>query len=62
MHARKMTALLQSATSAEKPVILLYDTKSGHSGGRPLSKDIEDTTDEMIFLFWQLGMANMKEY
>jgi prolyl oligopeptidase len=61
MHARKMTALLQSATSAEKPVILLYDTKSGHSGGHPLSKDIEDTTDEMIF-FWQLGMANTKKY
>ncbi|MCK4237418.1 MAG: S9 family peptidase, partial [Candidatus Krumholzibacteria bacterium] len=56
LHARKMTALLQSATGSERPVLLLYDTKAGHSGGRPLSKQIEDETDEMSFLFWQLGM------
>jgi prolyl oligopeptidase len=56
LHARKMTALLQSATASDKPVLLLYDTKAGHSGGRPLSKQIEDATDEMSFLFWQLGM------
>jgi len=56
LHARKMTALLQSATASDKPVLLLYDTKAGHSGGRPLSKQIEDETDEMSFLFWQLGM------
>ncbi|HID94090.1 MAG TPA: S9 family peptidase [bacterium (Candidatus Stahlbacteria)] len=56
LHARKMTALLQSATASDRPVLLLYDTKSGHSGGRPLSKQIEDETDEMSFLFWQLGM------
>ena len=56
LHARKMTALLQSVTGSDNPVLLLYDTKSGHSGGRPLSKLIEDETDEMSFLFWQLGM------
>ena len=56
LHARKMTALLQSATASDRPVLLLYDTKSGHSGGQPLSKQIEDTTDQMSFLFWQLGM------
>jgi prolyl oligopeptidase PreP (S9A serine peptidase family) len=37
-------------------VLLHYDTKSGHSGGRPVSKQIQDTTDELSFLFWQLGM------
>jgi prolyl oligopeptidase len=57
LHARKMTALLQSATGSDKPVLLLYDTKSGHSGGRPVSKQIEDETDVLSFLFWQLGMA-----
>lgn len=56
LHARKMTALMQSATASEKPVLLLYDTKTGHSGGRPVSKQIEDVTDEMSFLLWQLGM------
>ena len=57
LHARKMTALLQSATSSDKPVLLLYDTKLGHSGGQPLNKQIDDLTDEMSFLFWQLGMG-----
>jgi len=57
LHARKMAARLQSATTSARPVLLRYDTKSGHSGGRPLSKQIEDLTDELSFLFWQLGVA-----
>ncbi len=56
LHARKMTALLQAETGSDDPILLLYDTKAGHSGGRPLSKQIEDDTDEMSFLFWQLDM------
>ena len=51
-----MTARLQSAAAPENPILLLYDTKAGHSGGRPLSKVIEDTSLELAFLFWQLGM------
>jgi len=54
LHARKMAALLQSATGSKRPVLLLYDTKSGHSGGRPLGKQIEEATDELSFLFSQL--------
>jgi prolyl oligopeptidase len=56
LHARKMTALLQATTGSEKPVLLHYDTKGGHSGGKPVSKQIEDLTDELSFLFWQLGV------
>jgi len=57
LHARKMTAMLQWATSnssAERSVLLDYDTKSGHSGGRPVPKQIDELTDELAFLFWQL--------
>jgi prolyl oligopeptidase len=59
LHARKMAALLQDQTgsdSAERPILLKYDTKAGHSGGLPLSRQIENLTDEMRFLFWQLGV------
>jgi prolyl oligopeptidase len=56
LHARKMTALLQRENNSENPIMILYDTKAGHSGGRPISKTIDDTVDEMAFLFWQLGM------
>jgi prolyl oligopeptidase len=54
LHARKMSARLQAATGSDRPVLLLYDTKSGHSGGRPISKTIEEYTDMLSFLFWQL--------
>ena len=56
LHARKMTALLQAQTGGEAPILLLYDTRAGHSGGKPLSKVIEDETDEISFLCWQLGI------
>ena len=57
LHARKMAARLQAATTSGKPVLLLYDTQSGHSGGRPLGKLIEEATDEMVFLFGELGVS-----
>jgi prolyl oligopeptidase len=56
LQARKMTARLQAATASGRPVVLLYDTKAGHAGGRPLSKIIEDLSLEIAFLFWQLGL------
>jgi len=56
LHARKMTALLQTSTGSDRPIMLHYDTKAGHSGGTPMSKRIEDITDQQSFLFWQLGI------
>jgi prolyl oligopeptidase len=57
LHARKMTARLQAANASKNPIFLLYDTKSGHSGGRPLNKQIEENTDTISFLFSQLAVA-----
>jgi hypothetical protein len=37
-------------------VLLLYDTKAGHAGGRPLGKVIEDDSLALAFLAWQLEM------
>jgi prolyl oligopeptidase len=56
LHARKMAARLQAANGSNQPILLLYDTKSGHSGGRPINKTIEELTDRLSFLFWQLGV------
>ena len=55
LHARKMAARLQAATSSDEPILILYDTKSGHSGGRPLNKQIEENTDILSFLTMQVG-------
>jgi prolyl oligopeptidase len=57
LHARKMAARLQAATSSDAPILLLYDTKSGHSGGRPLNKQIEEDTDILSFLSTQVGAS-----
>ena len=57
LHARKMAARLQAATRSNRPILLLYDTKSGHSGGRPLNKQIEETAQALSFLFLQLGVS-----
>jgi prolyl oligopeptidase len=59
LHARKMTARLQAASAAsDRPILLRYETLAGHSGGTPVSKQVEDTTDELDFLFWQLGASS----
>jgi prolyl oligopeptidase len=60
LHARKMTALLQAATSApiaERPIVLRYDTEAGHSGGLPITKTVEDTADRLHWVMWQVGMV-----
>jgi prolyl oligopeptidase len=57
LHARKMTALLQAASASGKPVLLHYDTHAGHSGGVPVGKQVDDLSDEMNFLYWQLAIS-----
>ena len=57
LHARKMTALMQASTGSDRPILLHYDTKAGHSGGLPVTKQIDDSTEELSFLFWQLGVS-----
>ena len=56
MHARKMTALVQASSASGNPVLLHYDTKAGHSGGKPVEKMIEDVADEQLFLLNSLGV------
>jgi prolyl oligopeptidase len=52
LHARKMTALLQASNGGDRPILLHYDTKAGHSGGStPVTKRIDELTDELSFLF-----------
>lgn len=57
MHARKMTALLQAATSSRHPVLLRLETQAGHGAGKPLSKLLDELTDVWTFLFQELGLA-----
>jgi prolyl oligopeptidase len=58
LHARKMTAEMQAAQGGDKPILLMYDTKLGHSEGRPVSKIIEEDADVLQFLFAEVGVKN----
>jgi len=56
MHARKMAARLQKASSSKQPILLRIETKAGHGVGKPLAKVIEEAADTWTFLLWQLGL------
>ncbi len=56
LHARKMAALMQASSGSGLPVLLHYDTKSGHAGGKPVNKTIDDATDMLVYLVSQLGV------
>lgn len=56
MHARKMAARLQAATSAERPVLLRLEARAGHGAGKPLAKVQQELTDSWTFVFSELGV------
>ena len=51
MNARKMTPLMQSATSSGRPVLLHYSLKGGHSAGVSQTQLAKDYADEFSFLW-----------
>jgi prolyl oligopeptidase len=55
-HSFKFAAALQAAQAGDAPVLIRIETKAGHGAGKPVSKAIEETTDEWSFLVKNLGM------
>lgn len=60
LHARKMAAKLQATVMAEpeadrRPILLHYDTKAGHSAGVSITQLVNDTADELTFLWNETG-------
>ena len=56
MHARKMAARLQAATSSSRPVLLRLEARAGHGAGKPLSKVLDELTDTWAFVFSEVGV------
>jgi prolyl oligopeptidase len=56
-HSLKMTAALQNASASGRPVLLLYDSKSGHSGSLSARAEVDQMAHQLAFLFWQLGIT-----
>ena len=55
-HSFKFAATLQAAQAGDAPVLIRIETKAGHGAGKPISKAIEEITDEWSFLVKSLGM------
>ena len=56
LHARKMTALLQAASSSGRPVLLHYSLAGGHSAGVSVDQQIQDDADQLTFLWTETGL------
>ncbi len=55
LHARKMTALMQAANGGDRPILLHYSLKGGHSSGVSISQLVEDYADQLAFLWNETG-------
>ena len=56
MHARKMAARLQAATSTDRPSLLRLESRAGHGAGKPLTKVMDELSDSWTFVFSELGV------
>ncbi len=55
MNARKMTPLMQTASTSGRPILLHYSLKGGHSAGVSQTQLVQDYADEMAFLWTETG-------
>jgi prolyl oligopeptidase len=59
LHARKMAALLQWASSdpARRPVLLFQEERAGHGVGKPVAKLADNVADLLTFVGSHVGLA-----
>lgn len=57
VHARKMTAALQAATSSDRPIWLRIEHNASHGGADLVRQTVEQMADTYAFLIQQLGMT-----
>jgi prolyl oligopeptidase len=55
LHARKMTALMQAVAKSERPIVLHYSLKGGHSAGVSVEQQVQDDADEFSFMWTETG-------
>jgi len=54
-HSFKFAATLQQAQGGTAPILIRIDSKAGHGGGKPLSKQIEEQADIYSFILANMG-------
>ena len=56
-HSFKFAAELQHQQRGGAPVLIRIDEASGHGAGKPVAKQIAETTDVLAFLLHEMGVA-----
>jgi prolyl oligopeptidase len=56
LHARKMCAALQFASTSDRPILIRNETNVGH-GGRAVSKAVDVTADGLAFTARWTGLS-----
>jgi prolyl oligopeptidase len=60
LHARKMTAEMQAASTSGRPILLHYSTSGGHSAGVSVEQKVQDDADQLTFLWTETGSPGRK--
>lgn len=55
-HSFKFAAALQANQTGDQPVLIRIDTNAGHGAGKPISKQIDEFSDQWAFIFKHLGI------
>ena len=55
-HSFKFAATLQEDNNNINPTLIRIETKAGHGGGKPTSKQIDEAADIWSFIMFNLGM------
>ncbi|HWR35431.1 MAG TPA: prolyl oligopeptidase family serine peptidase [Clostridia bacterium] len=55
-HSFKFAATMQEAQGGNAPVLIRIETKAGHGAGKPVTKQIDESTDTWAFLIKALNM------
>jgi prolyl oligopeptidase len=58
-HSFKFAARLQEAHTGDNPVLIRIETNAGHGAGKPISKFIEEQTDQWAFMFYNMGYTEV---
>ena len=53
----KFAATLQEDNAGANPTLIRIETKAGHGGGKPTSKQIDEASDIWSFVMYNLGMS-----
>ena len=58
-HSFKYAAALQAAQAGPAPILIRIETRAGHGGGMPISKQIELQADRWAFIVRNLGLSRL---